>query len=80
MNWKMGLRAAECASESSLCSQPCKHSLVYSSKLLKVTTNEYLQKPCYFLSPFRFSRSLFSIFLGHTMPKDVILVVLHVFY
>lgn len=32
-------------------SQSRKHRLVYSSKLSKVTTNEYLQNQCYFLSP-----------------------------
>lgn len=44
MNWKMDLRAAVCASQSNLLSQPCKHRLVCSSKLLKVITNEYIFK------------------------------------
>lgn len=65
--------------QSSFCSQSYRHKLVCSSKLSKVSINDCLQKCRYFLSSFCVSPSLFSIFLGHTLPKDVILVVLHVF-
>lgn len=79
MSWKMGLRAAVCASQNSLSSQSCKPKLVCSSRLSEVTTNEHLQKHCYFLFPLHCSLSLFSVFLGHTMLKDVIWVVSRVF-
>lgn len=63
--WPWHCYQAVPASQSSLCSQPCQHRLVCSSELSKVTTNEFLQNCCYFLSPSHFSLHLQSFWVTH---------------
>lgn len=82
MNWKMALMLlSDCVCFFKTVSAPShvgtslSAAQNYQKSLLMIVF-----KKCHsFLSLFCVSPSLFSIFLGHTLPKDVILVVLHVF-